>query len=135
MRGAYLATNKINTNCEENSEFLFPIYGFVLKNTHSRCLEVVRITSPFYFIELWLSYIRKPQVLVLFASQISMKRVYKISNGQNLQNLENTKKKNEEIENELIKAEKKYNSIINYISTFIDKYVASTSSYTNKCIE
>ena len=33
------------------------------------------------------------------------------SKGQNLQNLENTKKKNEEIENELIKAEKKYNSI------------------------
>ena len=33
------------------------------------------------------------------------------SKGQNLQNLENTKKKNEEIENELIEAEKKYNSI------------------------
>ena len=33
------------------------------------------------------------------------------SKGQNLQNLENTKKRNEEIENELIKAEKKYNSI------------------------
>ena len=28
-----------------------------------------------------------------------------------LQNLENTKKRNEEIENELIEAEKKYNSI------------------------
>ena len=33
------------------------------------------------------------------------------SKGQNLQNLENTKKKNEEIERELIKSEKKYNSI------------------------
>jgi chromosome segregation protein len=33
------------------------------------------------------------------------------SKGQNLQNLENTKKRNEEIENELIKAEKKYNII------------------------
>jgi chromosome segregation protein len=33
------------------------------------------------------------------------------SKGQNLQNLENTKKGNEEIENELIEAEKKYNAI------------------------
>ncbi len=33
------------------------------------------------------------------------------SKGQNLQNLENTKKRNEEIESDLIKAEKKYNSI------------------------
>ncbi len=33
------------------------------------------------------------------------------SKGQNLQNLENTKKRNEEIENELIEAEKKYGSI------------------------
>tara|TARA_B100001093_G_scaffold37601_1_gene32189 strand:- start:941 stop:3385 length:2445 start_codon:yes stop_codon:yes gene_type:complete len=33
------------------------------------------------------------------------------SKGQNLQNLENTKKRNEEIENELIEAEKKYNAI------------------------
>ena len=33
------------------------------------------------------------------------------SKGQNLQNLENTKKTNEEIEDELIKAEKKYNAI------------------------
>ena len=33
------------------------------------------------------------------------------SKGQNLQNLENTKRRNEEIENELIEAEKKYNSI------------------------
>jgi chromosome segregation protein len=33
------------------------------------------------------------------------------SKGQNLQNLENTKKRNEEIENELIEAEKKYNFI------------------------
>jgi chromosome segregation protein len=33
------------------------------------------------------------------------------SKGQNLQNLENTKKRNEEIENELVAAEKKYNSI------------------------
>ncbi len=33
------------------------------------------------------------------------------SKGQNLQNLENTKKRNEEIENELLEAEKKYNAI------------------------
>ena len=33
------------------------------------------------------------------------------SKGQNLQNLENTKKRNEEIVNDLIKAEEKYNSI------------------------
>ena len=33
------------------------------------------------------------------------------SKGQNLQNLENTKKRNEEIENELLDAEKKYNTI------------------------
>ena len=33
------------------------------------------------------------------------------SKGQNLQNLENTKRRNEEIENELLEAEKKYNSI------------------------
>ena len=33
------------------------------------------------------------------------------SKGQNLQNLENTKKRNEEIENDLIEAEKKYNNI------------------------
>ena len=33
------------------------------------------------------------------------------SKGQNLQNLENTKRRNEEIENELIEAEKKYNFI------------------------
>ena len=33
------------------------------------------------------------------------------SKGQNLQNLENTKKRNEEIESELIEAEKKYNAI------------------------
>ena len=33
------------------------------------------------------------------------------SKGQNLQNLENTRKRNEEIENELLEAEKKYNAI------------------------
>ena len=33
------------------------------------------------------------------------------SKGQNLQNLENTKKRNEEIQNELVESEKKYNSI------------------------
>ena len=33
------------------------------------------------------------------------------SKGQNLQNLENIKKRNEEIENELIEAEKKYSAI------------------------
>ena len=33
------------------------------------------------------------------------------SKGQNLQNLENTKKRNEEIEIELVEAEKKYNLI------------------------
>ena len=33
------------------------------------------------------------------------------SKGQNLQNLENTKKRNEEIENELVLSEKKFNLI------------------------
>ena len=33
------------------------------------------------------------------------------SKGQNLQNLENTKKRNQEIENELVESEKRYNSI------------------------
>jgi chromosome segregation protein len=33
------------------------------------------------------------------------------SKGQNIQNLENTKKRNEEIENELVESEKKYNDI------------------------
>ena len=33
------------------------------------------------------------------------------SKGQNLQNLENTKKRNQEIENELVESEKKYNAI------------------------
>ena len=37
--------------------------------------------------------------------------VYASSKGQNLQNLENTKKRNQEIETELIEAEKKFNAI------------------------
>ena len=43
------------------------------------------------------------------------------SKGQNLQNLENTKKRNKEIENELIEAEKKYNSINENIKEILAK--------------
>ena len=44
------------------------------------------------------------------------------SKGQNLQNLENTKKRNEEIENELIEAENKYNSISQNIKEIQSKF-------------
>ena len=44
------------------------------------------------------------------------------SKGQNLQNLENTKRRNEEIENELIEAEKKYNSINQNIKEIQSKF-------------
>ena len=40
-----------------------------------------------------------------------------ISKGQNQQNLENTKKRNEEIENELVEAEKRFNAINQNIKT------------------
>ena len=43
------------------------------------------------------------------------------SKGQNLQNLENTKKRNLEIENELIEAEKKYNAINQNIKEIQEK--------------
>ena len=39
------------------------------------------------------------------------------SKGQNLQNLENTRKRNEEIENDLIESEKKYN-LISFLSLY-----------------
>jgi chromosome segregation protein len=54
---------------------------------------------------------RKNKLLVeLNENQKNPERIA-TSKGQNLQNLENTKKTNEEIENELIEAEKKYNAI------------------------
>ncbi len=54
---------------------------------------------------------RKNKILVeLSENQKNPERIA-TSKGQNLQNLENTKKRNEEIENELIESEKKYNSI------------------------
>ena len=54
---------------------------------------------------------RKNKILLeLTENQKNPERIA-TSKGQNLQNLENTKKRNQEIENELIKAEKKYNSI------------------------
>ena len=54
---------------------------------------------------------RKNKLLVeLHDNQQNPERIA-TSKGQNLQNLENTKKRNEEIENELIDAEKKYNLI------------------------
>ena len=49
-------------------------------------------------------------VLELNENQKNPERIA-TSKGQNLQNLENTKKRNEEIENELIESEKKYDSI------------------------
>ena len=54
---------------------------------------------------------RKNKILLeLSENQKNPERIA-TSKGQNLQNLENTKKRNKEIENELIEAEKKYNSI------------------------
>ena len=54
---------------------------------------------------------RKNKLLAeLYDNQKNPERIA-TSKGQNLQNLENTKKRNEEIENELLEAEKKYNSI------------------------
>ena len=54
---------------------------------------------------------RKNKILVeLSENQKNPERIA-TSKGQNLQNLENTKRRNEEIENELIESEKKYNSI------------------------
>ena len=49
-------------------------------------------------------------VLELSENQKNPERIA-TSKGQNLQNLENTKKRNEEIESELVESEKKYNSI------------------------
>ncbi len=53
---------------------------------------------------------KKKLNLELIENQKNPERIA-TSKGQNLQNLENTKKRNQEIENELIEAEKKYNSI------------------------
>ncbi len=44
------------------------------------------------------------------------------SKGQNLQNLENTKKRNEEIESELVESEKKYNSIAQNLKEIQNKF-------------
>tara|TARA_B100000767_G_scaffold177848_1_gene166227 strand:- start:619 stop:3063 length:2445 start_codon:yes stop_codon:yes gene_type:complete len=54
---------------------------------------------------------RKNKLLVEFSENQKNPERIANSKGQNLQNLENTKKRNEEIENELIEAEKKYNLI------------------------
>jgi chromosome segregation protein len=60
--------------------------------------------------KLELSDRKKKLFLELSDNQKNPERIA-TSKGQNLQNLENTKKRNEEIENELLDAEKKYNSI------------------------
>jgi len=54
---------------------------------------------------------RKDKILAEIAENQKNPERIATSKGQNLQNLENTKKRNEEIENELIESEKKYNSI------------------------
>ncbi len=54
---------------------------------------------------------RKNKLLVELAENQKNPERIATSKGQNLQNLENTKKRNEEIEIELIESEKKYNSI------------------------
>ncbi len=54
---------------------------------------------------------RKNKILLELAENRKNPERIATSKGQNLQNLENTKKRNEEIENELIEAEKKYNLI------------------------
>ena len=54
---------------------------------------------------------RKRKILVELADNQKNPERIATSKGQNLQNLENTKKRNEEIESELIESEKKYNSI------------------------
>jgi chromosome segregation protein len=53
---------------------------------------------------------KKKLLLELSDNQKNPERIA-TSKGQNLQNLENTKKGNDEIENELLEAEKKYNNI------------------------
>jgi chromosome segregation protein len=54
---------------------------------------------------------RKNKLLIELSDNKKNPERIATSKGQNLQNLENTKKRNEEIENELIKSEKKYNTI------------------------
>ena len=65
---------------------------------------------------------RKNKILLeLSENQKNPERIA-TSKGQNLQNLENTKKRNKEIENELIEAEKKYNSINENIKQVQNKF-------------
>ena len=54
---------------------------------------------------------RKNKLLVEISENQKNPERIATSKGQNLQNLENTRRRNEEIENELIEAEKKYNLI------------------------
>ena len=54
---------------------------------------------------------RKNKLLVEFSENQKNPERIATSKGQNIQNLENTKKRNEEIQNELIESEKKYNAI------------------------
>ena len=54
---------------------------------------------------------RKNKLLIEFNDNQKNPERIATSKGQNLQNLENTKKRNEEIESDLVESEKKYNSI------------------------
>ena len=54
---------------------------------------------------------RKNKLLIEFNDNQKNPERIATSKGQNLQNLENTKKRNEEIESELVESEKKYNLI------------------------
>ena len=57
---------------------------------------------------------RKNKILLELTENKKNPERIAISKGQNQQNLENTKKRNEEIENELIEAEKRFNFQLDY---------------------
>ena len=65
---------------------------------------------------------RKEKILVELADNQKNPERIATSKGQNLQNLENTKKRNEEIESELIESEKKYNAINQNLKEIQNKF-------------
>ena len=67
-------------------------------------------------------YTRKEKInLEIDENQKNPERIASLK-GQNLQNLENTKKRNEEIEKELSEAEKKYNFINQSLKAINQKF-------------
>jgi chromosome segregation protein len=65
---------------------------------------------------------RKEKILVELADNQKNPERIATSKGQSLQNLENTKKRNEEIESELIESEKKYNAINQNLKEIQNKF-------------